>query len=186
MAIDHDKIMSLQTKDQEFSYGDRETMLYALGIGFGRDPLDANELNFVYERNLKTIPTMATVISWGAGNMRESGINYLMVLHGEQRLKLYEPLPTFADILVDSRVVGVIDKGKEKGALILTETDIKHKERTNLSMLNPEDRRMLHEVNFVLHKDVFMDIEVINNTWGSSTFTIEQKHDSMIFIANKH
>tara|TARA_B100000929_G_C15484785_1_gene412439 strand:+ start:744 stop:1601 length:858 start_codon:yes stop_codon:yes gene_type:complete len=132
MAIDHDKIMSLQTKDQEFSYGDRETMLYALGIGFGRDPLDENELNFVYEKNLKTIPTMATVISWGAGNMRESGINYLMVLHGEQRLKLYEPLPTFADILVDSRVVGVIDKGKEKGALILTETDIKHKEDNRL------------------------------------------------------
>ena len=132
MAIDYDKIMSLKTKNQEFSYSDRETMLYGLGIGFGKDPLNNEELKFVYERDLKTVPSMATVISWGAGNMRESGINYLLVLHGEQRLKMYEPLPHAADILVDSSVKGVFDKGKEKGALIITETDIKLKESEKL------------------------------------------------------
>ena len=42
MAIDYDHIMSLKMTDQEFSYGDRETMLYALGVGMGRDPLDEN------------------------------------------------------------------------------------------------------------------------------------------------
>ena len=132
MAIDYEKIMSLETKNQEFSYSDRETMLYGLGVGFGKDPLNNEELKFVYERDLKTVPSMATVISWGAGNMRESGINYLLVLHGEQRLKMYEPLPHSADILVDSSVKGVFDKGKEKGALIITETDIKLKENENL------------------------------------------------------
>ena len=132
MAIDYEKIMSLETKNQEFSYSDRETMLYGLGIGFGKDPLNDEELKFVYERDLKTVPSMATVVSWGAGNMRESGINYLLVLHGEQRLKMYEPLPHSADILVDSSVKGVFDKGKEKGALIITETDIKLKENENL------------------------------------------------------
>tara|TARA_Y100000591_G_scaffold329334_1_gene357676 strand:+ start:125 stop:979 length:855 start_codon:yes stop_codon:yes gene_type:complete len=132
MAIDYEKIMSLETKNQEFSYSDRETMLYGLGIGFGKDPLNDEELKFVYERDLKTVPSMATVVSWGAGNMRESGINYLLVLHGEQRLKMYEPLPQSADILVDSSVKGVFDKGKEKGALIITETDIKLKENENL------------------------------------------------------
>ena len=132
MAIDYDKIMSLETKNQKFSYSDRETMLYGLGVGFGKDPLNNEELKFVYERDLKTAPSMATVISWGAGNMRESGINYLLVLHGEQRLKMYEPLPYAADILVDSSVKGVFDKGKEKGALIITETDIKLKENEKL------------------------------------------------------
>ena len=132
MAIDYEKIMSLETKNQEFSYSDRETMLYGLGIGFGKDPLNDEELKFVYERDLKTVPSMATVVSWGAGNMRESGINYLLVLHGEQRLKMYEPLPHSADILVDSSVKGVFDKGKEKGALIITETDIKLKENEKL------------------------------------------------------
>ena len=132
MAIDYEKIMSLETKNQEFSYSDRETMLYGLGIGFGKDPLNDEELKFVYERDLKTVPSMATVVSWGAGNMRESGINYLLVLHGEQRLKMHEPLPHSADILVDSSVKGVFDKGKEKGALIITETDIKLKEDEKL------------------------------------------------------
>ena len=56
MAIDYEKIMSLQTKDQEFSYSDRETMLYGLGIGFANNPLNDEELKFVYERDLKTVP----------------------------------------------------------------------------------------------------------------------------------
>ncbi len=67
MAINYDKLMSLKAEGQEFSYGDRETMLYALGIGFGRDPMDEKELPFVYEKNLKTVPTLATVVAWGAG-----------------------------------------------------------------------------------------------------------------------
>ena len=72
MAIDYDKIMSMKTNDVEYSYTDNDTMLYALGIGFGRDPLNRKELDFVYEKNLKTIPSMATVIAWGAGHMRDN------------------------------------------------------------------------------------------------------------------
>ena len=48
MAIDYDKIMSMKTNDVEYSYTDNDTMLYALGIGFGRDPLNRKELDFVY------------------------------------------------------------------------------------------------------------------------------------------
>ena len=132
MAIDYDKIMSLKSNDVEYSYTDNDTMLYALGVGFGRDPLNRDELDFVYEKDLKTIPSMATVIAWGAGHMRDSGMNYLMVVHGEQRLKIYEPLPVAANILVDSRVTHVIDKGVDKGALLVTEGDIKEKQTGKL------------------------------------------------------
>ena len=93
MAIDYDHLMSLTSEGERFSYGDRETMLYALGVGMGRDPLAAKELPYVYEKDLKTVPTMATVIAWGAGPLRDSGINYLMVVHGEQKLTLHRPLP---------------------------------------------------------------------------------------------
>ncbi len=127
MAINYDVLMGLKTSGQEFSYGDRETMLYALGIGFGRDPMDEKELPFVYEKNLKTVPTLATVISWGAGAIGNSGINYAMVVHGEQKLKLYKPLPVAAQIVTDSRVVGAWDKGEGKGAIIVTETNINEK-----------------------------------------------------------
>lgn len=125
MAIDYDHLMSLTSEGERFSYGDRETMLYALGVGMGRDPLAAKELPYVYEKDLKTVPTMATVIAWGAGPLRDSGINYLMVVHGEQKLTLHQPLPAAADIIADSRVVGAWDKGADKGAVIVTETDIR-------------------------------------------------------------
>lgn len=135
MAINYDHLMSLKSTGQEFSYGDRETMLYALGVGFGRDPMDEKELSFVYEKNLKTVPTMATTIAWGAGPMAESGINYMMVVHGEQKLTLHRPLPVAAQITADSHVVGAWDKGEGKGAIIVTETVISEKGKDRLCTL---------------------------------------------------
>jgi acyl dehydratase len=127
MAIDYAHVMGLSAKDQEFSYSDRETMLYALGVGMGADPMDKSELPFVYENGLKAVPTMATVIAWGAGRVGDSGINYAMVVHGEQRVTLHRPLPTAATILADSRFVEVLDKGAGKGAVLITETAIRDK-----------------------------------------------------------
>jgi len=127
MAIKYDDIMQLKSEGQEFSYGDRETMLYALGVGFGRDPMNQKELPFVYEKELVTIPTMSSVIAWGAGNMAKSGINYAMVVHGEQKLTMHKPLPVAATIVVDSKVIGAWDKGEGKGAVIGSETNIRDK-----------------------------------------------------------
>jgi acyl dehydratase len=126
MPINYEELMQATTSGTAASYGDRETMLYALGIGFGRDPMNADELPFVYENGLRTVPTMATVIGWGAsGVMAKSGINYLMVLHGEQRVTMHKPLPAAANVVMDERVVGVFDKGKEKGAVLVTERVMK-------------------------------------------------------------
>ena len=120
MAISYDHIMSLKSEGVERTYTDTETMLYALGIGFGRDPMNEAELPFVYEgvndpNYLKAVPTMATVLQWGGGAMRDSGINYLMVVHGEQRVQLHRPLPTAGTIIADERVIGAFDKGAGKG-----------------------------------------------------------------------
>ena len=68
MALDYDKLMATSYTDIPYRYEDKETMLYALSIGMGRDPLDEQELPFVYEQReqLKTIPTMASVRLPGA------------------------------------------------------------------------------------------------------------------------
>jgi acyl dehydratase len=121
-----EELMSIRVEGARFSYGDRETMLYALGIGMGRDPLDENELPFVFESDNgpRTIATMAAVLTQFT-TLRSSGIDYSKVLHAEQRMTLHKPLPPTADIIADYGVVSVVDKGLSKGLLIYTETRVR-------------------------------------------------------------
>lgn len=125
MPIDYEKAIQLRSEGQEFSYGDRETMLYALGIGLGSDPMNLRELPFVYENGLKVMPTQATVIAWGAGKTHAIGINYMMVVHGEQKLVVHKPLPDSASIVADWAVTHILDKGPGKGAVIYSDTVIR-------------------------------------------------------------
>lgn len=129
MALNYDEIMKLKSSGDTFSYGARETMLYALGIGFGRDPMNEAELPFVYENdaNFRAIPTQATVIAWGGSLLGKTGINYLMVVHGEQRLTLHKPLPVEGEIVTEERVTGLFDKGADKGAVLVSEKVIRLK-----------------------------------------------------------
>ena len=140
MALDYDKLMSLDLPDQEFAYGDRETMLYNLGIGLGADPMNRRELPFVYEKELKTVPSMATVIAWDDRWALGAGINRVMVVHGEQRIRLHRPLPIAATVLSKPRIVDIFDKGADKGAILLIENVIRDKATgealcTNLSTI---------------------------------------------------
>ena len=127
MPVTYDGLMALKSDVDEFTYTDRETMLYALGVGMSRDPMDEAELRFTYENDLKTVPTLATVIAWGQRTLGQAGINYLMVVHGEQRLTLHKPLPSSATILAEERITAAVDKGAGKGALIFTEKVIRLK-----------------------------------------------------------
>jgi acyl dehydratase len=126
MPINYDEAIKLTASDTPFRYSDREVMLYALGIGFGRDPLNEAELPFVYENGLRTIPTLSTVVSWGSAILGRTGINYLFVLHGEQRLVVHQPMPFAAEITADERFAGIFDKG-EKGAVLIIEKTLKLK-----------------------------------------------------------
>jgi len=127
MPIDYNNLMAMRWPDYEAAYSERDAMLYALGIGFGADPLDEAELPFVYEKYLKTVPTMATMIAWQEGLSARTGVNRVFVVHGEQRVSLHQPLPPAASVVAATRVVEAIDKGKDKGAIILLETMIREK-----------------------------------------------------------
>jgi acyl dehydratase len=128
MAMNYDHLMSLKTTNERFEYSDRETLLYALGVGMGRDPLDENELAYVYERSaLKTVPSMASVLTRST-LLRDCGFDYTKVLHGEQRLTLHSPLPDRGTLLADSHVTEAYDKGVGKGAVIYTETRVRSAE----------------------------------------------------------
>jgi acyl dehydratase len=122
MTINFEKVAALRTHGQAYSYRDRETMLYALGVGMGAAPFDERELAFVYENGLKAMPTLATVAAWGAGDFASTGVNYLKVVHGEQRLTLHRPMPAGCEILADWRISECVDKGPDKGAVLYSET----------------------------------------------------------------
>ena len=49
MPINYDEIMSLKSENIEISYTDKDSILYGLGVGLGNDPMDMNELKYVYE-----------------------------------------------------------------------------------------------------------------------------------------
>ena len=112
-------------------YTDRDSLLYAVAIGMGRDPLDARELEYVCETvGNRVVPTAATVLSRArrpAGGQRGAltgKMNFALMLHGEQRLTVHQPLPPATETLVSGRTTGVYDKGEGKGALVTSETDV--------------------------------------------------------------
>ena len=125
MGLNYEHLMGLKRDADRFSYGERETMLYAIGIGMGRDPSDRNELPYVFEQGtLKTVPTMATVLARIA-LLKDCGYDYSKVVHGEQRLTLHRPLPPAGELIASARVTGAYDKGPGRGALICTETKVR-------------------------------------------------------------
>src|SRR5581483_10149832 len=73
MPIYYPDILDQRTAARTFTYGDKDVMLYALGIGLGADPMDEKELAFVYEKDLKVAPSAATVLSAGGRGSQASG-----------------------------------------------------------------------------------------------------------------
>ena len=127
MAIVYDKLMALQIPPAEESYAPKDCMLYALGVGLGHDPTNEDELAFVYEKNLKVLPTMANVLGYGGSWVRNTGIDYVKVVHGEQDLRLHRPLKGQGTLVGHTRILEIIDKGADKGALILSERKVTDK-----------------------------------------------------------
>ena len=126
MPIDYDKLRNWPFPDLEHSYSERDTMLYALGVGCGHDPLDERDLRHVYEDGLQALPTMAVVLGHPGFWLKdpETGVDWRKVLHGEQGLVLHRPLPAAGTVIGRSRVTEIIDKGAGKGALMYSERDV--------------------------------------------------------------
>jgi len=127
MGIVYEKIMAMQVPPVEQTYGPKDCMLYALGVGLGHDPMNEDELAFVYEKNLKVLPTMATVLGYGGSWAREAGIDQVKVVNGEQGFTLHRPLKTKGTLIGQTRILEVVDKGVGKGALIFSEREVTDK-----------------------------------------------------------
>ncbi len=122
--IDYDKLKNWRSPPVRHSYTAKDVMLYALGVGMGQDPLDRDELRYVYERDLRVLPSMAAVLASPGFWVRdhpELGIDFVRLVHGEQTITLHQPLPVAATVIGETQVTRVVDKGAGKGALVYSE-----------------------------------------------------------------
>ena len=129
MAIDYERLINWRIPEVEQQLTKRDTILYALGVGLGADPCDENQLKFVYEQNLVALPTMAIVLGypgpWHAQG--DTGITRSHVVHGEQGFRIHRALPVEGAVTGLTEITDVIDKGKDKGALVITRCEVRDK-----------------------------------------------------------
>jgi acyl dehydratase len=126
MSFDANKLLNWKFPEIEHAYTEKDTILYALGLGCCSDGPHSDDLEFVYEKGLVALPMMAVVLA-SPGNWlgsKESGVDYSKVLHGEQYLTLHRPIPPAGTVVGTGRIVDLLDKGKEKGAVLYAERTI--------------------------------------------------------------
>ena len=129
--IDEQKILNWPFKPVEHAYTSKDSILYALGVGLGGDPLDAAQLRFLFEEQpgFAALPTMAVVLAGPGFWVRDpdSGVDWKKGLHGEQGMELHAPLPAEATVIGQTRVREISDKGEGKGALLYIERTLTDK-----------------------------------------------------------
>jgi acyl dehydratase len=121
--LDYHQLHDLDLGDSAQTYTERDAILYALSVGLGADPLDARQLSYVYERQLRAVPSMVTVLGAprDAWSLQNVGIDWTRVLHGEERIELLQPVPAAGSVRATNRVVSLSDKGRAKGAVLTRE-----------------------------------------------------------------
>jgi len=90
-------------------FDDRTVILYALAIGASVD-----ELDLVYERDLRALPTLACALGLWAVEAagRQGAYDPRRSLHARQQLTMHGRLPTAGPLAMTGRITNVYDKGK--------------------------------------------------------------------------
>jgi len=128
--IDLDQALGYEFPETKSSYDEKDLSLYALGVGAAQDPLNAQDLAYVYERNgagfhalptFAVVPALKEIFSMYLSGKTAPGMNYGFerVLHGEQYTEVKYPLPPNAKLTHKIKIKDIFDKGKS--ALVVTE-----------------------------------------------------------------
>jgi acyl dehydratase len=127
MAFTYESLMSHQIPEVRQRLTPRDAVFYALSVGYGQDPLDARQLDFVdADRALRAVPTQSVVLAhpgfWVADP--RTGIDALRVVHGEQGIVMHRPLPVEGEVIGRTRITGLVDKGPGRGALMYSQKEV--------------------------------------------------------------
>lgn len=126
MAIDPQHLLNYPIPQVRQTLTEKDTAFYALSVGLGMDPLDEKQLRFVDSaRDFRALPSIAVVLGhpgfWVARD--DTGIDAVRVVHGEQRIEWHKPLPVAGEVVGETRVTGVVDKGNN--ALMYSEKELR-------------------------------------------------------------
>jgi acyl dehydratase len=118
MAIDP-KAVGATTEPMLFEWTDRDTLLYALGVGAGTEDLSFTTENS-HGIDQQVLPTYAVICCPAFGAAGKVGsFNWAMLLHGSQGIRLHAPLPPAGKLSVVTEVADIQDKGEGKNAIIM-------------------------------------------------------------------
>jgi acyl dehydratase len=116
MPIDVARALHHALPSVEASFTPDDVILYHLGVGAGNPATDKNELEYTYEGNLKVLPSFGVIPVFKAISAVSSvpglTFNPMMVLHGEQDLRVHKKIPSKARLESVARVANIWDKGK--------------------------------------------------------------------------
>lgn len=127
MPINYDHLINYKIPDVHQTLTKRDTAFYALSCGLGADPMDESQLDYVdFHRDLLVLPSMPVVLGYPGLFMSDpaTGIDAVKVVHGEQAVEILAPLPAQGALIGRNRIAALIDKGKDRGALMVTEREI--------------------------------------------------------------
>ena len=127
--ITYPALKNWQFPEIEHSYTADDTMFYALAVGLGADPVDERQLKFVNDTLPGTplaLPTMAVILGYPGSWMRDprTGIDFTMIVHGEESIVLHKPLPAAATVISRHGVTRIVDKGAGKGAIVTYDKEL--------------------------------------------------------------
>lgn len=123
MPLDPKALMSLPIPARKVAYDGRDSLLYALAAGMGGSA-SAADLPFVWEREQRVLPSMATILAFDDSWLASRGIDLRDVVHGALDLRFHAPLTPSGEATCDTRVIGLDDKGAGRPGLVFAETTV--------------------------------------------------------------
>ncbi|HPX36788.1 MAG TPA: MaoC/PaaZ C-terminal domain-containing protein [Mycobacterium sp.] len=118
MPIDPSAVGAV-TEPRIYEWTDRDTLLYALGVGAGTGDLAFTTENS-HDLPQQVLPTFAVICCMGfAAAPLVGSFNWGKLLHGSQEIRLSAPLPAAGALSVVAEVADIQDKGEGKNAIIM-------------------------------------------------------------------
>jgi len=93
------------------SWSSKDTLLYAVGVGAGRQELQFSTEN-THDFPQKVLPTFAVIVGGGMPMDKLGSFNHAMLVHGEQAVELFGEIPPEGEVETNSTITGIYDKGK--------------------------------------------------------------------------